>query len=86
MLDLLPRDADHDPGGVVCQGVHGGGAQAGGEEAVEGRRRSAGLDVAEGDEVGLVAAAGVVDELAELLRRRLGALGHHYREAGLAFS
>src|SRR4028119_354973 len=76
--------AAHDPGGVGGQGVHGGGAQAGGKDAVEGRRGSPGLDVAEGGEVGLVAAAGLVDDLAELLRRWGSALGDHDREARLA--
>ncbi len=74
-MDLVSREADHDPGRVVGEGVHGGGAQTGGEDAVEGGGGAAGLDVAEGREVGLVAAARVVDELAELLRPRRGALG-----------
>src|SRR4028118_1164432 len=41
-VDLVPRQADHDPGGVAGEGVHGGGTQAGREDAGEGRRGAAG--------------------------------------------
>jgi hypothetical protein len=41
VVGFVPLEADHDTGGFVGEGVDGGGAQAGGEDAVEGRRGAA---------------------------------------------
>ena len=65
--DLLSAEADHFPRIVVCQRIDCRSPQAGGEHAVERGRAPARLDVPEHGEVSLIGAAGLVDEVAELV-------------------